>query len=171
MTPYILNISKENWDLCLEYKSYGIKRRRAGGFSQPRRGDLLLARQTRGGRGQYGIRGVWYCVGVEQVTEKSFVPWKDGTYVRLIHFDPLVEEFKTMLCEDFRDTPPESSVIPGLLSKNLMNSVVLLWGELKEKYLRAIISFFDKELDKEVSYLGREQNLKQLLQDILRWSS
>lgn len=164
---YALNISRANWPYCIKHGIFGIRR---GHFPCPRSEDILLARLTQESgnpHSLYGVKGLWYCERLEQVTNESFVPFKDGIYQTLVQFKPLVLEFSSILCEQFGGKDGESVVIEDLKAIDYNVSIRQLWPQQGESYVRAITQKLGRELERQVSYHGEQKSLKQFLQELL----
>ena len=162
MKVFVLNISRRNWQACIRNKIFGIK---AGALAPAmEEGDLLLARILKDSSNEYGVKGLWYFVYSEPVTDKTFVPWKDGKYSTIIHFEPLILEFKRVFSEEFKGW--ESTKVRGLAQIRLNASVVALKPTEARDYLRGILSELKDELNVRVHYRSKEINLKTLLEKI-----
>lgn len=160
---YILNIKRENWQACVTNKIFGIK----AGTPTPAMeiGDILLARILKNGTNEYGVKGLWYFKRYEPVTPQTFVPWSDGEYSTILHFEPLVLEFNTVFSEDFRGW--ESTKIKGLAQIRLNASVVSLKLTEARDYLRGILSELEEEIDVNVNYINEIINLKSFLEKMV----
>ena len=105
---------------------------------------------------------LWYFTRYEPVTNETFVPWKDGEYSTIIHFEPLVLEFKKIFSEEFKGW--RSTKIKGLAEVRLNASVVALKPTEARDYLKGILSELGDELDVKARYKDKEVNLRTFLQ-------
>lgn len=159
---FVLNIKRENWLPCVEHRIFGVK----VGSPAPSvsKGDILLARLLKNGTNEYGVKGIWFFKEYEAVSSKTIVPWTDAQYSTILHFEPLVLEFDDIFSEEFSGW--ESEKIKGLAQIRLNASVVSLKPSEARDYLQNIVSELENELNTNVSYNGREVNLKTLLHEI-----
>ena len=96
MKVIIANMRPYNWDICKESVITGLRK---GSWRFPfESGDIFLMRVT--GK-DYGVRGIWAFESAENVTDQSRVPWTDAEYDMIIHFSPLILEFKEEFSEEF----------------------------------------------------------------------
>jgi len=160
---FVLNVKRENWVPCITHKIFGIK----VGTPTPAMdtGDILLARLLKDGTNEYGVKGIWYFKEYEAVKSQTFVPWTDGQYSTILHFEPLILEFEGIFSEDFRGW--ESMKIRGLAQIRLNASVISLKATEASDYLKNILSEMKDELNININYNGREINLEILLQESL----
>ena len=66
---------------------------------------------SHGGR-TYGVKAIWSFKSKERVLNKTYIPWKDGSYKWILHCKPVVE-FKTPFSEQFRTYQKKSEFGPG----------------------------------------------------------
>jgi hypothetical protein len=160
---FVLNIKRENWSYCVRNKIFAVK----VGAPTPAMdvADILLARMLKDGTDEYGVKGLWFFRSYEAVTPKTYVPWTDGQYSTILHFEPLVLQFSSIFSEDFSGW--ESKKIKGLAQVRLNASVISLKPNETRDYLQGILLEMHRELDVIVNYNGRNVNLKSLLQEIL----
>lgn len=160
---FVLNIRRDNWGPCIKHRIFGIKVGAPTPALSP--GDILLARMLKNGSDEYGVKGLWYFKHLEPVTPQTFVPWKDAEYVALIHYAPLVSEFRGIFSEDFRGW--QSTKINGLAQIRLNGSVISLQTSEARDYLLNILSELGDELDTFAEYNGKQANVRTLLQQLV----
>jgi hypothetical protein len=156
---HILNIRPENWSPCIKLKIFGIK----VGAPTPSicRGDILFARRLRNGGPEYGVKGLWYLTKTEPVRSPRDVPWTDAQYASILHYSPLVHEFRGMFSEDFRGW--QSTKITGLAQIRLNGSIIPLKSSEARDYLQNILNELGTELKVEADYLGRTVVVEEFL--------
>ena len=156
-----MNIRRQNWQACIKNRIFGI--RVGAPIPAMEEGDLLLARILKDSNNdEYGVKGLWYFTRYEPVTDETFVPWRDGEYSTIIHFEPLVLEFRKIFSEEFKGW--QSTKIKGLAQVRLNASVVALKPTEARDYLKGILSELGDELDVKARYKDKEVNLRTFLQ-------
>jgi len=129
------------------------------------KGDLLLARLLKNGKTEYGVKGIWYITHLENVTQKTFVPWTDSTYSTIMHFEPLIMEFSGIFSENFKGW--ESTKVKGLAQIRLNASIVSLKSKEIIDYLENIVFELKNELNVSSFYNGKNINVLSYIQNMI----
>ena len=180
----VMNINPENINSCVDCVIHGAREntRSVGVVDRLARGDICLIRKTSGGgTRRYGVVGIWYyqgCEDIEGLQESLWIPSTGWKYKILMR--PLVKEFDSLFEEDFSLPVPgqlrhkESSKVKGLRQTGIQGAVTIPRDQkLLRRYLKAIITEKKEECDQEVLYedeLGNRYtiNVYDFLSDLTR---
>jgi len=159
----IMNINPENINSCTEHVIHGARENTpsAGTVNKLSPGDICLIRKTSGGgTRRYGVVGIWYYYGkqdVEGFPEPLWIP-STGWKWRII-MKPLVKEFESLFEEDFSVAVPgqlrhkESSKVYDLKQTGIQGAVAIPRDQaLLRRYLKVIIEEKKDECDLEIEY-------------------
>jgi hypothetical protein len=161
MKVIIANMHPENWDTCKEGRITGLRKGAWRFKFDP--GDVFLMRVT--GK-DYGVRGIWAFESEEPVVDKSNVPWTDAEYDLILHFSPLILEFKEEFSEEFAGASKYSEKVK-INASRLFGSVVRLAESEAITYLKVLMNEKKEELKVKANYQGKEVVIYDLFEGMI----